>query len=286
MKKSIYLFALSLLCFACSKNITEESSIDTTTLKGDEIVTITFSPYSITSMTRGTETPQTIDAFNRLDVWIINGTDTIDIHQQKEDQNYGSLSVSLNKTKTYSLIAVAHKNTDTTTLREDTISFPENKIKETLFYKTSFSPATSTNLSCVMDRIVGMFRLETTDSIRSEVKKIKFTVYNTGCKFNINGTTGNFIDKENTIEVKVRNSDGSATFNTYIMANDMKSTSYFDIKVEALTNDDRVIEERLFEEVPIKDNYKTTYQGTLLVTTPMNVSFTTYDWDSFETVNF
>jgi hypothetical protein len=56
--------------------------------------------------------------------------------------------------------------------------------------------------------------------------------------------------------------------------------------VEALDENDAVIQSRVFENVPLRNGYKTNYRGTFFIDTPMSMSFTVNDWNEYDTVDF
>lgn len=278
MKNLLFFGLLASLLVSCSSNTDDDKPGET------QMVTLSFSPYEMSSFTR---TATSISEYcTHLDVWIVNGTDVIDLHQTS-GTGFGSMSVALDKTKTYTMYAIAHRCTANATLTGNVISFPESKVTHSLYYTTTFSPSTTTSLSCLMTRIVGMFRIEMTDALPDECTQMKFTVYQTGTTYNIaTGESGSPTDKETLYTSINKNNDGSASFTVTIMPDDQTNTSHFDIQVDALAANDDVIETRTFTDVPIKANYKTTYRGTFFVTESMTMSFTADDWNSFDTVNF
>ena len=88
-------------------------------------VTLTFSPYQMEAMTRSAVS--IADVVNHLDVWITDGTTEVDAHQTNTDAGFGSVLMTLDKTKTYTLYAVAHK-ADGATLSDGVISFTDDKV--------------------------------------------------------------------------------------------------------------------------------------------------------------
>ena len=95
------------------------------TEQSDELtkVSLSFSPYEQSAMARTTRAASSIAGIvTHLDVWITDGTTTQDIHQTSSDTDFGSLSVTLNKTKTYIIYAIGHK-ADGATLSDGIISY-------------------------------------------------------------------------------------------------------------------------------------------------------------------
>ncbi len=269
---------------ACSSENAEEDVFNGSSAENDTEVTLTFSPYRVEEMTR-TIAPIS-DYCNHLDVWIVEGDNVVDIHQESTDADFGVLSVSLNKTKTYTLYAVGHKANGAATLSNGVIAFPEEKVTHTFFYSTTFSPSTTTTLSCVMQRIVGMFRFEVADVIPDEAYTMTFSLGHTYTRWNVAGYGLNFAERTVTFENFSRNSDGTAAFSMYFIPANLTDQELHDITVTATASDGSLVESKTFEAVPIRANYKTTYHGQFFTTTAMSISFQADDWSSFDAVIF
>ena len=246
----------------------------------DGTVTIRFSPYEMAPMSKTTSNVSTV--CSRLDVYIIEQgtTDTLRFHQERTaTADFGSITTTLQTNRTYKLVAVAHNSTDTCTLSGGIVSFAENKIKQTLYADTTFSPADGLSLNVVMQRIVGMFKMRVTDQIPADVTGFRFTVNQAGCKFNT--STHESTDRGlrlHTINGTSTDANGVAIYNVYIMADNMTDVLYVDIEAEAVnaTNDGEV---RQFTGVPIRDGYLTTYTGTFFVSFDMGFTFLVGDWN-------
>ena len=249
-------------------------------------VKLTFSPYEMTSMTRAAVS--IADVVTHLDVWISeSGTEVAAVHQSSSDAGFGTVSVMLNNTKTYTLTAVAHKCTGNATLTNNVIAFPDEKVSHSMVYRTTFTPATSTSLSCLMTRIVGHFRFTTTDQVPADAYTMSFALGTSFTRWNIGTSAGaNAISRTATFDNFSRNQDGTMTFNLYIIPTNLTDTDHMDITVTALKQNGDEIETRTFEDVPIKAGYKTTYHGAFFVTEGVTSTFTVDDWNEFDTVNF
>lgn len=164
-QKFVFFMLAAIMAAGCS------SSEEETVLNGSAVETsvlLTFSPYDVDAMTR---TATSISNYcSHLDVWITDGESTTAVHQSSSDSDFGSLSVALDKTKTYTLYSVAHKCASDATLTDGVITFPDDKVTHSMFYTTTFSPATTTSLSCEMQRIVAMFRMETTAALPTSTR--------------------------------------------------------------------------------------------------------------------
>ena len=263
----------SMVLTACSSDNGEEFGV----MSEPTDVQMTFSPYEMEAMTRTATSVASV--VTHLDVWLVSGGDVIALQQTKDDADFGSLTVTLNKTKTYTLYAVGHK-ADGATLSDGVISFTDDKVTHSMFYSTTFSPATTTNLSCLMTRIVADFRLEITDDFPAECKSLRFTISDVFDRWNVTTGGTHQLDRVSTI-----NYNGtSAIFNVYAITTDTQTTH--DITVEALDADEAVIQTRTFADVPLRNGYKTNYRGTFFIDTPMTMSFTVNDWNEYDTVDF
>ena len=154
MKKMIFAAIAGMLLAGCSSDNMEE--------QGEETVTLRFSGFQVEteSMTRATSAIG--DYVTKLDVWIYeSGSEVSATHQSSGDAGFGSLSLTLNKTKTYTLYAVAHKANGAATLADGVITWPDDKVTHSFFYSTTFTPATDTDMNCVMNRIVAMLSTAT-----------------------------------------------------------------------------------------------------------------------------
>jgi hypothetical protein len=259
---------------ACSSDNIEEMEV----MSDPTDVQMTFSPYEMKAMTRAAVS--IADVVTKLDVWIYeNGSEVTAIHQTTADPAFGSITVTLDKTKTYTLYAVGHK-ADGATLADGVISFTDDKVTHSMFYSTTFSPATTTFLSCLMNRIVADFRLEITDEIPTSAVKFRFTIASVFDRWNVTTGATHGIDRVSTINY----GGTSAIFNIYAITTDAQTLHT--VTVEALDENDAVIQSRVFENVPLRNGYKTNYRGTFFIDTPMSMSFTVNDWNEYDTVDF
>jgi hypothetical protein len=274
MKKVIIALSAAMVLTACSSDNMEEVEV----MSEPTDVQMTFSPYEMSAMTRAAVS--IADVLTKLDVWIYeNGSEVKAIHQTTADAAFGSITVTLDKTKTYTLYAVGHK-ADGATLADGVISFTDDKVTHSMFYSTTFSPATTTSLSCLMNRIVADFRLEITDEIPTSAVKFRFTVPGVFDRWNVTTGATHGIDRVSTINY----GGTSAIFNVYAIATDAQTTH--DIMVEALDENDHEVQTRMFTDVPLRNGYKTNYRGAFFIDSQFTSSFTVNDWNEYETVDF
>lgn len=212
----------------------------------------------------------------RLDIWLNDGETTTSYSQATGDAGFGSLSVTLNKNKTYTMYAVAHKGTAPATLSGSVISFPDDKVTHTFFYTETFQPTKDMAKVCPMDRIVAMFMLSTTDAVPAEVKKVRITLGNVFTRWNVAGYGANAIDKVSTISITSTKADGTVDLITYgITANE--NTNH-NVLVEALDASDAVVQTQTFENVPLRNGYRTIATGNVFTDAPSSFSFTAEEW--------
>ena len=131
-----------------------------------------------------------------------------------------------------------------------------------------------------MNRIVADFRLEITDDFPDAVKKLRFTLNGVFDRLNVSTGGTHQLDRVSTINY----GGTSAIFNVYAIVTDVQTTH--DILVEALDENDGVVQSRTFAAVPLRNGYKTNYRGTFFIDTPMSMSFTVNDWNEYDTVDF
>ena len=283
--KKLFIVICVFFCASCTSD-EPESAIINGNVNSDstemESVTIYFAPqYEVAPMTRAA----IADAASRLDVWIYEGdTELTSVHQSSSDVGFGSVSLSLNKLKTYTLYALAHKATAACTIADGIISFPDDKPKESFFYNTTFSPATTTSINAEMSRITGKFTLQTTDAVPDDVDHMRFIIKDTGTRFDVSGSPANITDRTVDFASISRKSDGTCSFSFNILASD--AVADFEITATAYASDNSIIETKTFDAVPIRNNYRTTYTGAFFTTSEFSMTFTCADWQDYDTINF
>lgn len=254
-------------------------------VNGDTIqrhVTIHFSEqnFSISPMTR----TALGSVSTRLDVWITDGTTTQDFHQTSSDAGFGTVTAMLDKTKTYTLYAVGHKSDGQATLADGVISFPEDKVKDTFWYTTTFSPSTTMAINAEMSRIVSMFRMETTDAVPSDVKKVNITQGSVYDRWNVSTGATHQLDRISSIAITSTASDGTVALSVYAINTD--DQTLHTITVDALDADNNTVQTRTFNGVPLRNGYKTIYRGAFFTDQSMSMSFIADEWNEYDTISF
>jgi len=257
--------------------------------KGDTTITLSFNQMTTESMdarTRGLTRGSLSNAkMERLDVWISDGTTTQDFHQTKTDEGFGTVTATLNKTKTYTLYAIAHKASAACTLTEGVIAYPEDKVRESAWYTTTFSPGTASSLNCAMNRITGKFSLATTDVVPEEVDHFRLTIAQTGIRFAVTGAPTEVTDRIVDYTTISRDNSGASSFATNILAASDDATN-FDITATAYDEDNNIIQQRTFADVPIRNGYITKYSGAFFIDSGMTMSFTASDWVEYDETSY
>jgi hypothetical protein len=242
-------------------------------------VRMTFAPYEVEPMTRAA----VADYATRLDVWIYDGdTEVQAVHQQSTDEGFASLSVRLEKAKTYTVYACAHKAAGAATLSNGVVSWPDDKVTHSFFYSQTFSPATTTTLSCMMERIVGNFRLEITDKVQENVARLTVDMGESPTRWDVGGFGTNAVSRVSEFPLTA---GSTPTVSVFIIADGEEAESY-DITVTAYDGEDAVVQQRVFEDVPIRAGYRSTYRGAFFTSGAVSMTFTTNDWVDYETVDF
>lgn len=278
MKKTVIMMTAVLVAIAALTACTNDGAGEVLNDETAE-VRMTFAPYEVEPMTRAA----VADYATRLDVWIYDGeTEVQAVHQQSTDEGFASLSVRLEKSKTYTVYAVAHKAAGAATLSNGVVSWPDDKVTHSFFYSHSFSPATTTTLSCLMERIVGNFRLEVTDKVPEGVARMTVDVGVSPTRWNVAGYGENAVSRVSSFTPAV---GSSPTLSVFLLAGSEEAEIY-DITVTAYDGEDAVVQQRVFEDVPIRAGYRSTYRGSFFSSGVVSMTFTVNDWVDYETMDF
>lgn len=288
MKQYFLLTVVATMFAAC----TNEYVTNVDEVKNEKTkVMISFAPEV---MTRATVPVG--DVVNRLDVWLFEGDATAAVgqteavaesHQVKGDDGFGSLSVTLDKNRTYTLYAVGHKESAATSISGGVVSFPDTKKLQTLYCTTTFTPSTTTTLACVMKRAVGAFRIVFNDEVPEDVKKISISTTQTPTQWSFPLLAGITPSDSYTVEWTKwsKDKDGILYFTVYVLGSDTET--HYDFVVTAYGEDSSVLKLRTFTSVPIRNNYMITYRGSFFLDTPFSSTFTVDDeWKTYDDVEY
>ena len=277
MKKVLLIMMATAILAACSSSDEEPTSSELTD------VTLTFSPYQVDAITRAATSIAGI--VTRLDVWLYeSGSECAAVHQSADDVQFGSISLTLDKTKTYTLYAVGHKAAGPATLSDGIIAFPDDKTTHSMYFTTTFTPSVTTSLSCLMQRIVAQFRIETTDAVPADMKKIQITINDVFSRWSVTAGGTQLANHTHTINITSTAQDGTVAINVFAIVTDAQTLHT--VTVTGLDADDAVtLTPRTFADVPLRNGYRTTYRGALRDATT-TATFTVDDWNDLETINF
>lgn len=286
MKRFLLILGVLPLLAACSAPIinTEEDTAPVGSLEGDSVTfTISFTPYEQSPMTKAATSIS--DYCTALDVWIYeSGSEVSSYHQSSTDDGFGSLSVTLNVTNTYTLYAVAHRCTSAATIADGIISFPDDKLTHSFFFSNTFTPTKGMSMNCLMNRIVAQFQFVTSDEVPDWCKTMRFTIYDIYDRWNVATGGTHSLDRVSTFENFTTKNDGTVTFNIYAIVT--SSNTPHDVLVEALNADGDVVEQHLFEDVPLRNGYKTAATGNFFTDAAATFSFTAEEWQNNTNYNF
>jgi len=276
MKKLTLLLTIltAMWCSSCNKPQTETFS------PTEDLVTFRFSLYQTEPM-KGDRGDITFE--NRIDMWLDDGENTYDYHQEKTSAGaaWGAMYIALNRTKTYTLYAVAHKSDAPATLTDGVISFQNDNVVSSMFYTTTFTPAETTSVECVMQRIIGQFRLCVTDDVPDDFDHITLEFSETGTRFDVSGVATNKVERSETF-TEFYSNPLPKYVGSYIMADDLTTTTYITVTATAYDSEDEVIESKTLYNVPIKDSWRTIYTGEFFTTTGVDFAFSVGEWQNFD----
>lgn len=250
-----------------------------------ESVTLTFCPYVMEPEAMTRAVASIAGVVSRLDVWIYEGgSEVTAVHQTSTDAGFGTVSVSLDRTKTYTVYAMGHNSDEAATLADGAVSFANDNIKESMFYTTTLSPASASALSCLMQRIVGKLRIETTDNVPTGASYVTLAVATAATKWSVAGVPGDATGRTVRINGVGSMVGQTVALNCYLLST-MDAATEFDVVATVYDANDGVLMQRTFTDVPIRNGFKTTYRGAFF-TGAMSASFTVDDWSEYDVVEF
>jgi hypothetical protein len=288
MKSKLLLLAAVIMMCGCEKPIIGDVLNNETAE-----VRMTFAPYDVEPLTRansasgltragGVTRTAVADYATRLDVWLYEGgTEIQEVHQQSTDDGFASLSVRLEKSKTYTVYAVAHKAVGAATLSNGVVSWPDDKVTHSFYYSQTFSPATTAAMNCLMERIVGNFRMEITNAVPAEAVRLTIDMGMSPTRWNVGGFGVNALSRVSSFQLTA----GSTPTVSVVLLSGSEEEKR-DITVTAYDSEDTVVQQRVFEDVPIRAGYRSTYRGEFFTEADEVMTFTVNDWMDYDTVEF
>ena len=285
MKKMLFLL-LAVVLASCEKPFLD-SEENGNTKEGNVI--LKFTPYVTTAMTRSGR-PIT-ELCSRLNVALFNesGSKVASDAQKESDDDFGTAAFDLTE-GTYTVVAIAHScNGSATISSPQKVTFPSNKVTDTFYYYGTITVGENPETySFIMTRAVAMFRLTLTDeTIPESLAQMKF--YYTGGSSTFDPSSGYGCVNSKQTEYRSASSE-IRTYEVYTFPK--AAAGKLKMTVTALNATDVSIMERLFEDVPVKTNTVTAYDGCFFdgssgVITQSGFDFTgNPDWESVNTYNF
>ena len=274
MKKTLLMLAVALLC-ACSSD--DETSQNSNLNPETTEVTVGFDGFTLEQESMSTRLSAVGEICTKLDVWVYEGSTEFATYQQESGTDgFGTLSLTLNVQKEYTIYAVAHKAADHATLSNSVITFPENKVTHTFFIKHTFTPTKGMNLNLTLNRIVAQFSFNTTDAVPDWCKTMRFTISDVYDRWNVSTGATHQLDRVSTFQNFSTRADGTVTFNVYAIVTD-EATNH-DILVEGLDANGDVQESHTLYDVPLTNNQRTVATGCFFSDAASAFSFLAADW--------
>ena len=255
--------ALALLLAACEKPVLDNEDAVT---KKDANVILHFTQYETSPLTplqraRGTRAATDItELCSRLNIAIFDadGTKVKTVAQKESDAGYGTVALTL-AAGTYQLVVIAHNGEGSATITStEKVTFPNNKVTDTFYYFGDLVVTTEVqSYDLTLTRAVAMFRLVLTDDeMPANVAKLKFYYLGGSSTFSPKDGYGCVNSKQT--EIRPVSDDGIYEIFTLPHTEDDVLTK---LTVTALDQNDNIVKEKVFENVPVTRNQVTRYTG-------------------------
>ena len=183
--------------------------------------------------------------------------------QTKDDDGFGTMAVEL-ADGVYTVVAVAHSSARSATIKSpEVVQFTAQdgeKLTDTFCHVSTVEVSgESHSFTLPMHRAVAMVQLHLTDeTLPEDVWYIKADY--SGGSANVNPTSLEGITKSNQSERRIKNDLRLHQFFTFPY---MSETGTLKMTISATTSDGTVLRQRTFDDVPVKRNRITTYEGKL-----------------------
>ena len=253
--KKILFFALALLLTGCEKPILSEEDIVSTQ---DANVILHFKQYEQESFTRAATDITELCSRLNIAIFDADGTKVKTVAQKESDAGYGTVALTL-APGTYQLVVIAHNGEGSATITStEKVTFPNNKVTDTFYYYGDLVVTTEVqSYDLTLTRAVAMFRLVLTDEeMPSNVAKLKFYYLGGSSTFSPKDGYGCVNSKQT--EIRPVSDDGIYEIFTLPHTEDDVLTK---LTVTALDQNDNIIKEKVFENVPVTRNQATRYTG-------------------------
>ena len=271
--------ALALLLAACEKPILSEEDIVSTQ---DANVILHFKQYEWTEQrepfelarrwpSRDGQRRSQQESFTRsatditelcsrlnIAIFDADGTKVKTVAQKESDAGYGTVALTL-AAGTYQLVVIAHNGEGSATITStEKVTFPNNKVTDTFYYFGDLVVTSEVqSYDLTLTRAVAMFRMVLTDEeMPSNVAKMKFYYLGGSSTFSPKDGCGSVNSKQT--EIRPVSDDGIYEIFTLPHTEDDVLTK---LTVTALDQNDNIVKEKVFENVPVSRNQVTRYTG-------------------------
>ena len=278
--------ALALLLAACEKPVLDNEDAVT---KKDANVILHFKQYEQESFTRSATDITELCSRLNIAIFDADGTKVKTVAQKESDAGYGTVALTL-AAGTYQLVVIAHNGEGSATITStEKVTFPNNKVTDTFYYYGDLVVTTEVqSYDLTLTRAVAMFRLVLTDDeMPSNVAKLKFYYLGGSSTFSPKDGCGCVNSKQT--EIRPVSADSIYEIFTLPHTEDDVLTK---LTVTALDQNDNIIKEKVFENVPVTRNQVTRYTGSFFGSGGGQSSDGTFrltadpDWDSVNGYTF
>ena len=252
--KQLMFIALALLLAACEKPFLYNEDAVT---KKDANVILHFKQYEQESFTRSATDITELCSRLNIAIFDADGTKVKTVAQKESDAGYGTVALTL-AAGTYQLVVIAHNGEGSATITStEKVTFPNNKVTDTFYYFGDLVTTEVQSYDLTLTRAVAMFRLVLTDDeMPSNVAKMKFYYLGGSSTFSPKDGCGCVNSKQT--EIRPVSDDGIYEIFTLPHTEDDVLTK---LTVTALDQNDNIVKEKVFENVPVTRNQVTRYTG-------------------------
>lgn len=249
-----------------------------------KMVTLNFNPYTMEAMTRGT-TNDLRSSIDRLDIRISDMKNEV-VHyitQTSDDENFGTVTVGIQK-DSYYVQAVGYTGTTPVTWTGSNLDWGGN-VPDVFYASTTFDYRDD-NKTITLTRKTSKFKLRfLDDNLPGNVDKYVITFDKTGTVLKDGFCT---TESRGVRTVEITASTIATQKEIDVLAFIPQVTDFkTNFNVKAIQVGGNILEERTFENVPLKVGYVTTYQGSMF--SPYYSGFTwniNPDWMDNGTTSF
>ena len=274
--KKIMFIALALLAAACEKPVLDEDAVST---KEANVILhftqyeqssfddgVTSLPYrggaGVGSVTRAATDVTALCSRLNIAIFDTDGTKVKTVAQKEGDASYGTVAMTL-AAGTYQLVVIAHNGDGSATITStEKVTFPNNKVTDTFYYYGDLVVTDAKqSYDLTLTRAVAMFRLVLTDeSVPPTVAKLKFYYLGGSSTFSPKDGYGCVNSKQTEIRTVPADYVSETAFDIFTLPH-TEDDVLTKLTVTALDENDNIVKERIFENVPVTRNQVTRYTG-------------------------